>query len=143
MKGERRDTGRRATAWMVTCFVLAGGATTCLVMSVTLWDDPKWPLAGVAAGAVLAGALVWSLRGTPDPDSPGRLRVWLLSRPSSVATHRAYRPGRRLDSPPVETPANAPPSVERIRELADGPHNWRPSGSARSVSSHARPHPQS
>ena len=69
-----REMGKKAAAWLATCFVVAGGLMTCVILSFTFWDDPKLPLA--------ATVLLAKKKPPPRPDSAS------LERSSSAPTVR-------------------------------------------------------
>ena len=127
MSGENpHELGRRAAAWMATCFTVAGGLMTCIVLSFTFWDQPARPLTAIGGGIVLFGVLVW-LRDRPD-GARTELLTWMFRREDNLRHKVAYRLSKREEKvPPAALGTNAPPSVERVREIAEGHNHWVPS----------------
>lgn len=123
-----RELSRKAAAWMATCFVLAGGVVTCVALSLTFWDDPKKPLAATAAGTAFILLMLWLLRDRPRGEHSPGLMAWILGRQQSLEQKVAFRLSRRRGpAPPMELGRNEPPTVERVRDLREGIHNWKPS----------------
>ncbi|MSR60744.1 MAG: hypothetical protein EXS05_24410 [Planctomycetaceae bacterium] len=129
MRGPRERYGAgKAVALLATCFVVVGGAFTCVVISLSAGEEsrrPLWLAAAFFAGIV---ALLWLLR---DRKPENRFAVrwdWLARRRRRKIEYRlSHRP--RGDSQPAVP--NAPPTAESVRQLTGGINTWVPAPAAK------------
>ena len=121
---QNHESGNRAVALLATCFVVLGGAGTCVL--VALVSDPAHPGSALAtAGAALVGviALIWLLRDRPPENRAKSMWGWLgRRRRRKVEYHLRAKvpPSQRSPTPP------APPTAESIRGLTGGTSTWVP-----------------
>jgi hypothetical protein len=128
MKNESpREAGKKAAAWLATCFVVGGGLTFCVMISVAFFEKPARPLSIIAGVTAAFGALAWLLRDRSESEGSTSLLTWLFRRDDNHRHKVAYRLSRREEKiPPSQLGSNAPPSVERLRDLSEGVNNWVP-----------------
>jgi len=120
-----RDSGRVATALLATSFVLTGGMFVITVIVFAFAEDPKQPLL-LSAGYISAFVLLlWLFRSGPQNESRVKNLVWMKRTVSDEDAVR-YEPMRRRTRRRKQVP-NKPPTVESVRALRDGLHNWIPS----------------
>jgi hypothetical protein len=121
---QKPDGGRKAVAWLATCFVALGGAGACT--SIALAGNPEHlevilvPVGGVLCGMIV---LLWLLRDRPPETRLWTNWNWLLRRGKRrMAYHLRPKlpPGERVPNPP------APPTAESVREIASGTNAWVP-----------------
>lgn len=102
--------------------IMVGGVGFLIVGMLTFPGDLHIPLLGVAGFLTVALLIVWLLRDRPASSLRDRYR-WVGSR-----RHReglAYQP--RILKARRRYGTNAPPTLDEIRELKEGLHNWVPS----------------
>lgn len=121
------ELGRKAAAWLATCFVVVGGLATCIVLSVLFFEKPLVPLAwigGVTGGVAL---LFWLLRDRKEDAGSLSLMAWVLRGRDSTHAKVVVRVSKKRDEAPVEYGTNLPPSVDAIRQAANDSKTWVPS----------------
>ncbi len=124
-----KDSGRAATSWLATCYVFASGALFCSFISLAFSNEPVKPMLIVGGSFLLVFLLLGLLRDKPTNSWLVDGYYWLLRRrPDEDAV--SYTP-RVIKHRPREYGTNEPPTIEEIRDLADGPNNWVPSNRPR------------
>ena len=122
-----RDFGREATALLASSFVLVCGLLVCVSIIFLFASDSSRPLL-VMTGMLLGSAvLIWLLRDKPYREVAGRNFYWLTRKKPHVYLPR-YRPQRKRNRHALTGP-NRPPTVDSIRNLANGTNNWVPRSS--------------
>ncbi len=122
-----RDFGRQATAMLATTVVVLLGLGVCTFIAAFLADDPKFPFL-VCGGMVVLVILLSRILAPRRPKTLSEMEGALSSEAGSkwddfdVDRVKARRPKVKSFG------TNEPPTPEKIRELADGPHNWVPQG---------------
>lgn len=120
------ELGRKAASWMATCFVVVGGLTACVVMAVLFFEEPLVPLSWIGGGMATVGALLWMLRDRSESSGDLGLLAWVLRGRDAGVSRSVVRVAKKREERPVEYGTNLPPSVEKIREAADGRKTWVP-----------------
>lgn len=122
---QSKDLGRNATALMATAFVVLLGVGFCGFIVVAFADEPAVPLliCGVMVLTVLLFA--WLLRDRPQHRVRERNFFWMSRK--EVQMEPEYMPRRRHRKSRRSVP-NQPPTVERVRDLANNVNTWVPSG---------------
>lgn len=119
----------RAVAFLATCVVMLGGGATCVFVILTSTKDPLLPL--LICGAVLMTSMfpIWLLRDKPVRQKTMNAAWYWFRR--SIANDRTadYEPRRRRRRRAKER--HAPPTIETVRDLAEGGNTWVPSGNSR------------
>jgi hypothetical protein len=121
---QKPDGGKRAVAWLATCFVALGGAIACT--AIATGGDPEHleatlvPVGGVVVGMIV---LLLFLRDRPPETRLWTNWNWLLRRGKRRIAYRL-----RPKLPPCDRvpDAPAPPTAESIRNIAGGPNTWVP-----------------
>lgn len=127
MPSHKQDNlGKQAAAWLATCFVLAGGALSCITLAVLFLDNPVRPLLQIAGATFGLGLAFWLLRGRRENRARVGLIAWLVRAQDSGNHLVAMRVGKKEKSVPVQFGTNTPPTVQEVRELADDARVWVP-----------------
>jgi hypothetical protein len=118
------DGGKRAVAWLATCFVVLGGAVACMAIAVggdlEHLEATLLPVGGVVVVTII---LLWLMRDRPAESRLLTNWNWLMGRGKRRVAYRLkpkVPPCDRVQSPP------APPTAESIREIVGGPNTWVP-----------------
>ena len=120
------NAGRDAVAILATCFVMMLGLVICGFIILAFNKDPTQPLIACAVLFSSSGLLLWLLREKPKNRVLEEECFW-FSRKRKCQHEPVYNPVRRKNTPPEQLGTNKPPSVESIRDLADGLNTWVPS----------------
>ncbi|HVW02864.1 MAG TPA: hypothetical protein VHB77_21070 [Planctomycetaceae bacterium] len=112
-------------AVLATTWVVLGGLAACAGMIFAFNPNPDTPLLWLVVGTGLGiGFLAWLLRERPAYDHR-RGWFWFLKRRPKKIPYQLKR--RENTPPPSDEPPPQPPTVERLRELADLGNTWVPS----------------
>lgn len=127
MPQRRNELADKAVQVFATACVVFGGLATSVFLIFTNSSDPSSTLLYLAGGGLTVALLLWIVR-EPDPLSPrGSLFAW-FRRPKTTTYHyklKVRKPGQAAHTP------QQPPSVERIREIAeDNMATWVPTRAA-------------
>ena len=120
---DRRSIGAQAVAVLATTAVVLGGLTACAGMIFAFSPDPGTSILWLVGGGLGVAILAWLLRERTAHDHRRGWFWFLRRRPKKLA----YQLKRRETAPPPAEPPPQPPTVERLRELADLGNTWVPS----------------
>lgn len=120
-----KDLGRTAAALMATTFVVLLGVGFCGFIVLAFSEEPAVPLLVCALMVLTVVLFGWLLRDRPPHHVRERNFFWISRRRTEVEPE--YIPRRRHPRPRRRVP-NQPPTVERVRDLANNVNTWVPTG---------------
>jgi hypothetical protein len=117
------DLGERAVSLLATSFVVLTGAVTCFFIVVAFGEKPETSVGAWVGCFIVIAAMLWLLREKPARTVTQKY-FWFCRPMRRKIPFRleARRTAREAKKQPLH-----PPTLESIREQADGLHTWVPS----------------
>lgn len=120
--GSRRNVAPYLGATIVIVLGFGGILATAMVMFP---KEPAQTVTVVSLGLTLVLAVIWSM--TPANELPSAVYSWVKNRKPDEDELQGYEPlTKRVKR--MKTGAQAPPSVEDVREIKESSNNWVPTG---------------
>ena len=109
----------------VTIVVVIGFWGILLPALLAFPDSPVESVVVIAALLALVVSLLWKL--TPASELPSAIYSWVLNRKPQEDELKGYEPLTKRTKR-MKTSAQAPPSVDDLRDIKQSSNNWVPTG---------------